>query len=105
MPNPPPRGDPLDEHESPAPRAVRVWARANPGEVAAGVDHLYAYASRPPPQLDPQAFVGSDARVTHRVGDQLGDQQKDVVTHGGGQLAVGCGHGASRGPAGFGPSG
>jgi hypothetical protein len=43
-PAPPTSGDPIDKHDSPAAGIVPARARANPREVAARVDDLYAYA-------------------------------------------------------------
>src|SRR5215212_2846045 len=71
----------VDQEESPATGGVAGLRRRRLLEVGARVDHLDTDQAVAPPALQPDGVIRRGASMADRVGDQLRDQQREIVLH------------------------
>jgi hypothetical protein len=82
----------LVEKQAPAARLVSPGGREGTCEAGACVDYVYLHPPWRKPELDAQIALASDFAAADCVGDELGDEQEDVLADRGGPRPVGCQH-------------
>ncbi len=88
MAHPPAIGDLIDKKQPVTAQLVSLKAGANRSDACALIDNPHPHPAWPEAQVDAQRLPGIVAYLAHRVGHQLGHEQKDVLTDRGGKGAV-----------------
>ena len=94
--DPPAIGDLIDEVQPPTGRPVLLRRRRAPYEARPGVGDRNPHPLWLAPELHAQWPLGSRAGVTHGVGHQLGEEEKNVIPDGSWQAVVALEHGSPR---------
>jgi hypothetical protein len=76
---PPALGDPVDQEEAPAAGGGAIHGSGRRFEVGAGVHDLDANTAVLVLEAELEGPIWGRASVAHRVRDQLGHEQRDVV--------------------------